>query len=77
MLVFVTAWNEFTYALILLNDPTAKTAPVLLTEFSTQFQIDYGMTMTAAILVSLPPVALALIFQRYIMGGLTQGAVKG
>jgi len=77
LLVFITAWNEFTYALILVNDPVAKTAPVLLTEFSTQFQIDYGMTMTAATLVALPPVLLAFIFQRYIVRGLTAGAVKG
>jgi multiple sugar transport system permease protein len=77
LLVLITAWNEFTYALILVNDPAAKTAPVILTEFSSQFQIDYGMTMTAAILVALPPVALALVFQRYIVRGLTSGGVKG
>lgn len=77
LLVFITIWNEFLYVLILMNDPSGKTVPVVVAEFSTQDQVKYGMIMTGGVLVSLPPVILALIFQRHLISGLTAGAVKG
>jgi multiple sugar transport system permease protein len=77
ILVFITTWNEFLYVLVLINDPANKTVPVMIAEFSTQDQIKYGMIMTGGIIVSLPPVLLALIFQRRLISGLTAGAVKG
>jgi multiple sugar transport system permease protein len=77
ILVFITTWNEFLYVLVLMNDPANKTVPVVVAEFSTQDQIKYGMIMTGGIIVSLPPVLLALLFQRRLISGLTAGAVKG
>lgn len=73
---FIIAWNEFFLALIL-TSISAKTLPVLISEFSTKFGADYVMMSTGGVLASLPPVALALIFQKFIIKGLTGGAVKG
>lgn len=76
-LAFLTAWNEFLFALLLTNTMSAKTLPVVISEFSTQFSLEYGLMMTGGVLASLPPILLALIFQRHILAGLTAGGVKG
>jgi len=73
---FIVAWNEFFLALIL-TETAAKTLPVLVSEFSTKFGADYVMMSTGGVLASLPPVILALTFQKYIIKGLTGGAIKG
>ncbi|UCG94878.1 MAG: carbohydrate ABC transporter permease [Candidatus Aerophobus sp.] len=73
---FIVAWNEFFLALIL-TEAAAKTLPVLVSEFSTKFGADYVMMSTGGVLASLPPVILALTFQKYIIKGLTGGAIKG
>jgi multiple sugar transport system permease protein len=73
---FIVAWNEFFLALIL-TQAAAKTLPVLVSEFSTKFGADYVMMSTGGVLASLPPVILALTFQKYIVKGLTGGAIKG
>ena len=77
LLVFITMWNEFLYALVLINDPVQKTVPVMISEFSTQERINYGLIMAGGAIVSLPPVLIAFIFQRRLVSGLTAGAVKG
>lgn len=76
-LAFLNAWNEFLLALIFTNSLNAKTVPVVISEFSTQFGLEYGMMMAGGVLASLPPVILALLFQRYIVSGLASGGVKG
>ena len=76
-LAFLNAWNEFLLALIFTNSLNAKTLPVVISEFSTQFSLEYGMMMAGGVLASLPPVLLALVFQRYIVTGLSAGGVKG
>lgn len=73
---FIVAWNEFFLALIL-TQTAAKTLPVLVSEFTTKFGADYVMMSTGGVLASLPPVLLALTFQKFIIKGLTGGAVKG
>ncbi|GAH38130.1 unnamed protein product [marine sediment metagenome] len=50
--------------------------PVLVSEFSTKFGADYVMMSTGGVLASIPPVILALIFQKFIIKGLTGGSVK-
>lgn len=72
---FIAAWNEYLYAFIFTN-VDAKTLPVLIGEFSTKLGLEYLRIAAAGVLVSLPPVILALIFQRFIISGLTSGAVK-
>jgi multiple sugar transport system permease protein len=73
---FLYTWNEFFMALIFTASRT-KTIPVIVTEFSTQSGIDYGLMTTAGVIGSLPPLILAFLLSRYIVAGLTSGAVKG
>lgn len=76
-LSFLTAWNEFLFALVFGFTEASKTMPVVISEFSTRFGLDYGMMMTGGVIASVPPVLLALLFQRYLVQGLSSGAVKG
>jgi multiple sugar transport system permease protein len=72
---FIAAWNEYLYAFIYTNID-AKTLPVLIGEFSTKLGLEYLRIAAAGVLASLPPVILALVFQRFIIRGLTAGAVN-
>ena len=77
LFVFLTAWDEFFFALILTSTVAAKTVPVAIAEFTGRYVVDVGGMMTGGVLAAIPPVLLSLIFQRYIVSGLTAGAVKG
>jgi multiple sugar transport system permease protein len=77
MFGFLLAWDEFLYALIFTSTTDAKTIPVAIAEFTGKFSSDFGLIAAGGVLASLPPLLLALMFQRYIVGGLTSGAVKG
>lgn len=74
---FIIAWNEFFYAMNFTTTLKAKTLPVVITEFSSKFGADYIMVSTVGVIASIPPVLLALAFQKYIIAGLTAGAIKG
>ncbi|PWI44044.1 carbohydrate ABC transporter permease [Streptomyces sp. ICBB 8177] len=73
---FITAWNEFPLVLIL-NKNSAQTLPLWLTQFQTNFGDDWGATMAASTLFTLPVIIVFLFLQRRAVGGLTAGAVKG
>lgn len=73
---FLYTWNEFFMALIFTASKT-KTITVIVTEFSTQSGIDYGLMMTGGVIGSIPPLLIALLLQRYIVAGLTAGSIKG
>ena len=73
---FLSSWNEFLMALIF-TASNAKTITVAVTEFSTQFGVDYGLMATGGVIGSIPPLMLAFLLQRYIVAGLTAGSVKG
>jgi multiple sugar transport system permease protein len=77
LFVFLLAWDEFFFALILTSTVSAKTVPVAIAEFTGRYVVDVGGMMTGGVLAALPPVLLALLFMRYIVSGLTAGAVKG
>ncbi len=77
LFVFLLAWDEFFYALIFTSSLDAKTVPVAIAEFTGRYTVDITGMMTGGVLAALPPVILALVFQRYIVRGLTAGAVKG
>jgi multiple sugar transport system permease protein len=77
LFVFLLAWDEFFYALIFTNTLAAKTAPVAISEFVGRYVTDINAMMAGGMLVALPPVLLAMIFQRFIVSGLAAGAVKG
>lgn len=74
---FIITWNEFFYAFSMTKTLAAKTLPVLIFDFNSKFGADYVMSATAGVIASLPPVLVALIFQKYIISGLAAGAVKG
>ena len=77
MFVFLVAWDEFFYALIFTSTLAAKTAPVAIAEFVGRYAVNINGMMAGGILAAVPPVLLALIFQRYIVSGMVAGAVKG
>lgn len=77
LFVFLTAWDEFFFALLFTSTTAAKTVPVAIAEFTGRYVVDVGGMMTGGVLAAIPPVVLSLIFSRYIVSGLTAGAVKG
>ena len=77
MFVFLLAWDEFFYALIFTSTLAAKTAPVAISEFIGRYAVNTTGMMAGGILAAMPPVILGLLFQRYIVSGMTAGAVKG
>jgi raffinose/stachyose/melibiose transport system permease protein len=73
----VSTWNEFLFALILLNSDASKTIPVGLLNFQGQFA-NNNTGLAAGILIAVLPILVAYMFlQRWIVGGLTAGATKG
>jgi multiple sugar transport system permease protein len=75
ILTFVFSWNEFAVALTLTTKQTA-TVPVAIAKFAQDYEILYTQMAAAAALSILPALVLLIIGQRYIVAGLTQGAVK-
>ncbi|MET7285584.1 carbohydrate ABC transporter permease [Streptomyces sp. NPDC005573] len=77
MFAFVTAWNEFFFALVLLKSPGKQTLPVVLTHFlGAEGVADLGPLAAAAFLATLPSLVVFALVQRRITGGLIAGAVK-
>jgi len=74
---FMTAWNEFILAAVFMNDENKYTLPVGLKQMVGQFATEWGNFAAAAILVSIPVVALFFALQKNLVGGLTSGGVKG
>ena len=75
VLCFIFAWNEFLIAMIFTR-VNATTLPVGLSGFITTEQVFWGYLTASATVAALPPLVLAWIFQRYMVRGLTLGAVK-
>jgi arabinogalactan oligomer/maltooligosaccharide transport system permease protein len=74
---FMTAWNEFIIAGTFMTDESSYTLPVLLHNYIGEYHAEWGHFAAGAILTSLPVMALFYLLQRYLVGGLTAGAVKG
>ncbi|MDE2445677.1 MAG: carbohydrate ABC transporter permease [Alphaproteobacteria bacterium] len=79
LLAFIAAWNEFLFALTFTSSMDTRTVPVGISMLSgnSEHEIPWGMIMAASVIVTLPLIALVLIFQRKIISGLTAGGVKG
>ena len=77
ILDFVSTWNEFAMALVLLQDQHMWTLPLGLMSFQGQFSSNYGQLNAAIVMTVLPATIVYLMFQRYFVSGLTSGAVKG
>lgn len=77
LLTFFGAWQELLFALTFTVDDNTRTVPAGIIFFSGQYQVPWGSIMAAAVLVTVPLIALVLIFQGRIVAGLTAGSVKG
>jgi trehalose/maltose transport system permease protein len=79
LLAFIAAWNEFLFALTFTLTNEQRTVPVAiaLMSGSTAYELPWGTIMAASVIVTVPVIALVLVFQRKIVAGLTAGAVKG
>ncbi|MDL5204469.1 carbohydrate ABC transporter permease [Streptomyces sp. ALI-76-A] len=77
LFAFITAWNEFFFALVLLKTPEKQTLPVVLTRFiGAEGVADLGPLAAAAFLATLPSLVVFAVIQRRITGGMLAGAVK-
>ncbi|MDQ3369798.1 MAG: sugar ABC transporter permease [Myxococcota bacterium] len=74
---FMTAWNEFIMASTFMTDQTKYTLPVLIQSSVTEHSADWGLFAAGAVLTSIPVMILFYVLQKYLVGGLTAGAVKG
>jgi multiple sugar transport system permease protein len=75
--VFISSTNKFLFAMIFADTYRAKTIPVALADMVGKYQIRYGDMKAGAVITAIIPVILALIFQKYLVRGLTAGGVKG
>ncbi|MFI4986402.1 MAG: carbohydrate ABC transporter permease [Alphaproteobacteria bacterium] len=76
MFAFMTAWNDYLFAVILTTTMAAKTIPVVVAGFATDVTTERTLMATGGVLAVIPPLVLAFLFQRLIVQGLTAGAVK-
>ena len=74
---FMTAWNEFIMASTFLTDESKYTLPVLIQSSVGQFSADWGKFAAGALVTSVPVMIVFYVLQKYLVGGLTAGAVKG
>ena len=76
LLSFVFSWNNFVFSMVLCGGRT-KTLPLAVFNFVSYALIDWGALMAASVTITLPVLFIAFVTQRYIIQGLTAGAVKG
>lgn len=74
---FMTAWNEFIMASTFMTDESKFTLPVLIQSSVGRYSADYGMFAAGAVITSIPVMVAFYVLQKYLVGGLTAGAVKG
>ena len=76
ILSFIFSWNNFMFSVVLAANKT-KTVPVAIYNFISYASVDWGGLMAAAVIITLPVLIITLITQKYVIRGLTAGAVKG
>ena len=74
---FMSAWNEYVVAAVVLQDSELFTLPIGLKLFQSSLATQWGLYAAGSLLVSIPVIALFLVLSRYLISGLTLGAVKG
>jgi multiple sugar transport system permease protein len=75
---FLDAWNNLLFPLMLVSQPSMKTLPPgMILAFAGEFKHDWGGMMATSVIVSLPVVVAFVLVQRFLVEGLTRGAVKG
>ncbi len=74
---FLYSWNDYITATTMVDTPALRTLPVALIFFQGFHGRDWGALMAGAIIATMPPVTLFLLFRRYLIGGFSEGSVKG
>jgi len=77
LVTFLNTWNAFLLPLIFTNTDRSQSITVVLSLFVGQYEVAWEQMAAATVLVIIPPILLALVFQRFLVRGLTTGAVKG
>ncbi len=78
MFAFISAWNEFFFALVIIQDPAKETTPLLLARYvGAEGSVRLGPLAATALLTTLPSLILFAIIQRKLVSGLMSGSVKG
>jgi multiple sugar transport system permease protein len=77
ILILIYAWNEFFFALLILTQPEQQTLPVGIALFQGEFTMPWGELAAASVVATLPLIVVVLLCQRWIVSGLSAGAVKG
>lgn len=77
VLYFVWSWNQFLLPLVLIQDPSRRTAPAGLGLFTGQYEVDVPLLAAATLIVIAPVVLVYLFFQRHFINGVLSGALKG
>jgi multiple sugar transport system permease protein len=75
-LSFIFSWNNFMFSQVLSMEKT-RTLPIAVYNFVSYAEVDWGAVMAAAVAIMTPAIILTMIFQKYVVKGLTMGAVKG
>lgn len=74
---FINAWNEFPFALVLLNDKNLRTISLGIRMFNSEHTVNYPLFIAALLISIIPVITIYLLFSKKIMEGMTVGAVKG
>ena len=77
VIMFILSWHELLVPLVVSSRPEAMTVPVILAGLVSDFYVFYTLMMTISLVGLLPTVALVMLLQRYVVRGLTSGALKG
>jgi len=75
--LFVIHWNDLLYPLLFIQEPSKKTLPVALLDFTGEFLTNYPLLFTGVVVASVPIVLIYLFLQRWFVAGMTAGSVKG
>jgi raffinose/stachyose/melibiose transport system permease protein len=74
---FLASWNDFMMPSLITSDPTLQTLPVVQSIFQTQFSNNYNVSFASYLMAMAPAILVYVFTQRWVMSGVTQGAVKG
>lgn len=77
MFTFLTAWNAYLWALVLTTDPSMYVLPVGIATLKGEYQVQWNELMAAAVIAVVPVLAIYSVLERYLVAGITAGAVKG
>lgn len=75
-LSFIFSWNNFMFSQVLSRQKT-RTLPIAVNNFLSYASVDWGGVMAAAVFIMLPAIIITMVFQKFVIKGLTAGAVKG